>query len=99
MELAFDRLAKNKAEPIDAKPMITPERRPLAVANIKEQRAVLLQIIAQQVGLEAPTDLQARTFDTFLGYYEILAETYRKLSQATEQRATVRHLAICTGMN
>lgn len=63
---------------------------PGSAADLRARRDVFLAAIARQVGLDEPTELQARTFDTFLGYYDIqtvmMADGAARIIRAAKHR-------------
>ena len=46
---------------------------PLSPKDLRANRDAVLALIAQQIGLEKPTELQERCFDTMLEHYELQA--------------------------
>lgn len=94
VELTFERLAVKQASAANAEPPPAPKLPPLAFAKIEENREALLESIAHQIGLTAPTDLQRRTFDTFLGYYELLTQGSQQIAPRADEHLRTKHLAI-----
>ncbi|WP_221032129.1 hypothetical protein [Actomonas aquatica] len=77
VEMGFVRLQALIDARANAPALPTPAPDPTllgSVANVHAQRDSLLAATASSIGLAAPSDLQARTFDTFLGYYDLLTE-------------------------
>jgi hypothetical protein len=93
VDLAFERVAANSANKASFGNLPSPALPALAFANFTTHREERLESIAQQIGLNEPTDLQRRTFDTFLGYYELLTETAE--GNRTARVATSRSPASC----
>lgn len=50
---------------------------PGSASDFRARRDIYLAAVAARIGLDAPTELQARTFDTFVGHYAVLEETLR----------------------
>ncbi len=97
-EMAFDHLQTWWAEreanaEAFAAPTAGPEL-PGSAADLRARREAYLAAIAAQIGLDAPTDLQARTFDTFLGYYEMMAELSREAGARVPGLLEPRRMAI-----
>lgn len=63
---------------------------PGSAADLRVRRDIFLAAIARQIGIDEPTELQARTFDTFLGYYDIqtvmMADGAARIIRAAKQR-------------
>ncbi|HEX2860413.1 MAG TPA: hypothetical protein VHN79_02190 [Lacunisphaera sp.] len=99
MEMAFVELrAIAEKTPLPARPP-APIRRPgVAIPGsaqyLQENRQLLLATIARHVGLERPTELQGRVFDTFLGYYRQTAELVQNLAGELPSSLRARHVAI-----
>lgn len=93
MEMGFDLLHK---QPPPTPPATASEAPPTpgSVRDLHARRTELLQAIARQVGLPAPRPIQERTFDTFLGYYDVLDEAMRHAAAAFPGRLAVRRIAI-----
>jgi hypothetical protein len=96
MEMAFSQMEAEDREPVARPPSISPEERafPGTARDLRERRDALLAAVARQIGLPAATELQGRTFDTFLGYYELLTEVMRSYADAFPTIASPHRLAI-----
>jgi hypothetical protein len=96
MEMAFTQMQAEAREPV-AVPLPPPsdERAfPGTARDLRERRAALLAAVARQTGLPAATDLQGRTFDTFLGYYDLLTEVMHSYAAVFRTIPSPRQLAI-----
>ena len=96
MEMAFVQMRTEASRPafFPPAPATDAPAHPGSARDLRERRAALLAAVARQVGLPAATDLQGRTFDTFLGYYEMATELMRTLADEFPTATTARHLAI-----
>ncbi len=94
VERVFARLEAINATIDHPEPLPTPQPAPLSVSNIEARKPELLEAISHQIGLTSPTDLQERTFETFLGYYEILTEVFQEAALVAWDHLRLRHLAI-----
>lgn len=55
-----------------AKPPLPPL--PFSARHLREHNEEILQRIAAEIGLEAPSELQRACYDTFLHYYEVISD-------------------------
>lgn len=92
---AATRASSANAAPEPA-PAASPTRPAAAGSNrdLRAKRDVLLAAIARQIGLRQPTELQGRTFDTFLGYYDLITELFQAGSEHFTALPPARRLAI-----
>lgn len=90
MQAAAHKFSANSA------PAPTPPSSAVTGSNrdLRAKREVLLAAIARQIGLHQPTELQGRTFDTFLGYYDLVTELFQAGSEQFTSLPPARHLAI-----
>jgi hypothetical protein len=97
MEMAFRQMQATAREPAIIAPP-APRRAAPAVPGsaqyLEENRDVILAAIARHTGLSRSTDLQHRTFDTFLGYYKLTSELMQGAAANIPVNLPPRHLAI-----
>jgi len=95
MEMAFVRLHAEAARQI---PPATPAADTAAVPgsprDLRARREAILAAVAREIGRSAPLAVQAKAFDTFLGYYEMLAEVYRLAAATLGERLQIHQVAI-----
>jgi hypothetical protein len=67
---------------------------PLSARDFRQNRVAILQQIASFIGLDAPTELQARCYDAMLDHYEIVAALNSGLEETTGHFAQAHRLSI-----
>lgn len=92
MELAASKPAASSA-PAPA-PRPSGSATPGGNRDLRAKRDALLTAIARQIGLRQPTELQGRTFDTFLGYYDLITELFQAGGEQFTALPPTRHLSI-----
>lgn len=65
---------------------------PLSAGDLDARKDEILRAIADQIGLDAPTALQAETYDTFLDYYKLVDRHMKLLAEDMLQVAPKRLL-------
>jgi len=95
MEMAFARLHAEAAPPIPPATLAADTAAvPGSPRDLRERREAILAAVAREIGRSAPLPVQAKAFDTFLGYYEVLAEMYRLAAVTLGERLQIHQVAI-----
>lgn len=97
MEMAFAHLQAAAREPAVATPPAARRTGPAVPGSaqyLEENRDVILAAIARHTGLARATDLQGRTFDTFLGYYRLTTALMQGAAAELPVNLPARHIAI-----
>ena len=67
---------------------------PLSAGDFRQNRDAILQQIASSIGLNAPTELQARCYDVTLDHYETLSALVARLEEMLAHLAQVHRITI-----
>jgi hypothetical protein len=96
MEMAFARMQAEAAQP-EPQPETPPAEAgafPGSPGDLHARRDKLLAAVAGEIGLSAAAPLQAKTFDTFLGYYDMRAEMFRVTATKLQALLKIQSVAI-----
>ena len=93
VRMAFDRLRAAATQPHPRFESPGPAL-PASARDLHDRRDAWLAAVARQVGFSAPTELQRRTFDTFLGYYDEMTELVRTTARLSSEQLVPRRVAI-----